>query len=84
MKLKYDFTFCHLMIDQPARPVWFLCAWSRAGHAWIYEHCHEYEQFSEYCITVAHGEKQDLLSAVAEAGLRIAGYGNIQSNDSPG
>ena len=69
----YDFTFCSLVVGQPARPIWSLCAWSKAGHAWIDEHRAVYERFTDYGVCCTKSEVQQLLNDVANAGLTIAG-----------
>lgn len=73
IKKPYDFTFASLMVGQPARPIWSLCAWSKAGQAWIDDHRREYEEFTQYGVAVTKSEVQDLLNAVANADLTIAG-----------
>ena len=69
----YDFTFCSLMVGQPKRPVWTLCAWSKAGQSWVDKHRKEYKRFTDYGIWVDKKGIQPLLDAVANDDLQIAG-----------
>ena len=73
MKPRYDFTFCNLMVGQPKRPIWTLCAWSRAGQKWIDSHRKQYDRFTHYGISVDKEGVQSLLDAIANADLQIAG-----------
>ena len=73
IKKPYDFTFCSLMIGQPPRSVWTLCAWSKAGKEWLEQHASEYEEFSYCCLRIGKGAIKGLLTKLAHANLTIAG-----------
>ena len=69
----YDFTFCSLVIGRSPEAVWTLCAWSKAGKAWIEQHSGQHEQFSDCCLLIAKEAIKGLLTDIAHADLTIAG-----------
>ena len=73
IKKPYDFTFCSLVIGQPPRAVWTLCAWSKAGQDYLTSHASEHEEFSDTCLLIAKEAIKGLLTDIAHADLTIAG-----------